>query len=38
VAAFSSPPRVSKISAISCALYEAVPLKRRCSMKWEIPA
>src|SRR5205807_553229 len=38
VAAFSSPPSVSKISAISCAEYVAVPLKSRCSMKWETPA
>src|SRR5207302_3287530 len=38
VAAFSSPPRPSKISAISCAEYEPVPLKSRCSMKWETPA
>jgi hypothetical protein len=38
VAAFSSPPRPSKISAICCALYALDPLKRRCSMKWETPA
>src|SRR5918993_3265244 len=28
----------SKTSAISCALYFSVPLKSRCSMKWETPA
>ena len=38
VAAFSSPPRPSKISAISSALWRAEPLKSRCSMKWETPA
>ena len=38
VAAFSSPPSESKISAISCALYEREPLKSRCSMKCETPA
>src|SRR5919202_4228199 len=38
VAAFSSPPRPSKISAISCAVKRAEPLKRRCSMKCETPA
>ena len=38
VAAFSSPPRPSKISAISCAECVLVPLNRRCSMKWETPA
>src|SRR5436190_20732871 len=38
VAAFSSPPSPSKISAISCALYVREPLKSRCSMKWETPA
>src|SRR5213076_1403096 len=25
-------------SAMSCALYDAVPLKSRCSRKWETPA
>src|SRR4051812_15965073 len=38
VAAFSSPPSPSKISAISCALYVREPLKSRCSRKWETPA
>src|SRR6266566_4175448 len=38
VAAFSSPPRVSKISAICWAVYVGVPLKGRCSMKCETPA
>src|SRR5919197_4585185 len=38
VAAFSSPPRPSKISAMCCAVYVLEPLKRRCSMKWETPA
>src|SRR5919201_7150873 len=38
VAAFSSPPRPSKISAICCAVYECEPLKRRCSMKCDAPA
>src|SRR6476646_6415864 len=38
VAAFSSPPRPSKISAISCAVKRADPLKSRCSMKCETPA
>src|SRR5256885_705084 len=38
VAAFSSPPSPSKISAISCALYVREPLKSKCSMKCETPA
>src|SRR5919204_5763525 len=38
VAAFSSPPKVSKISAISCAVYEREPLNSRCSMKCDTPA
>ena len=38
VAAFSSPPISSKISAICWASYERVPLKSRCSMKCETPA
>jgi hypothetical protein len=38
VAAFSSPPKVSKISAISSAEYDAVPLKSMCSRKWLTPA
>jgi hypothetical protein len=38
VAAFSSAPIASKVSAISCASYERDPLNRRCSMKWETPA
>src|SRR5919204_3672465 len=37
VAAFSSPPRPSKISAIPCALKERLPLKSRCSMKCVTP-
>src|SRR5439155_3614698 len=38
VAAFSSPPSPSKISAISCAVYDRLPLKSRCSMKCVTPA
>src|SRR5438034_6270612 len=38
VAAFSSPPSPSKISAICCAVYACEPLNRRCSMKCETPA
>src|SRR3954468_5175003 len=38
VAALSSPPRASKISAICCAVYAREPLNRRCSMKCETPA
>src|SRR6266540_7518654 len=38
VAAFSSPPSPSKISAICCAVYAWDPLKSRCSMKCETPA
>ena len=38
VAAFSSPPIASKISAISSAEYLPVPLKSRCSRKCERPA
>src|SRR6478736_3694195 len=38
VAALSSPPSPSKISAICCAVYAREPLKSRCSMKCETPA
>ena len=38
VAAFSSPPSSSKISAISCAVCVFEPLKSRCSMKCDTPA
>src|SRR4051794_12548490 len=38
VAAFSSAPMASKVSAICCASYEREPLNRRCSMKCETPA
>jgi hypothetical protein len=38
VAAFSSPPSPSKISAISSAENRREPLKSRCSMKCETPA
>jgi hypothetical protein len=38
VAAFTSPPRPSKTSAISWAEWEGVPLKSMCSMKCEMPA
>src|SRR5207253_7792058 len=37
VAAFSSPPSPSKISAICCAVYDRLPLKSRCSMKCVTP-
>src|SRR3954452_21215667 len=38
VAAFSSPPRPSKISAISCAVYRCEPLNSMCSLKCDTPA
>src|SRR5205823_3077529 len=38
VAAFSSAPIASKVSATCCASYERVPLNSRCSMKCETPA
>ena len=38
VAALSSPPSSSKISAISTAEYERVPLNSRCSMRCVTPA
>src|SRR4051794_14378669 len=38
VAAFSSAPIASKISAICCASYDCEPLNSRCSMKCETPA
>src|SRR3954469_4366312 len=38
VAAFSSAPIASNVSAICCASYEREPLKSRCSMKCETPA
>src|SRR5437763_1174026 len=38
VAAFSSAPIASNVSAICCASYERDPLNNRCSMKCETPA
>jgi hypothetical protein len=38
VAAFSSAPIASNVSAISCASKRRDPLNKRCSMKCETPA